>query len=130
MLGLYVIDAKHRYALVNEFGLEQCASEGSASNRWTNVSKQRFNWFNMPRFWQHAEWGLDEPMPMWIAKLAGFVDAAGEEILEEALLDLFELSGEEIRRSDRVIHRIQSVRYPPLGGQRWEVHRKATEYAH
>src|SRR6266566_1665755 len=114
MLDLYVIDTKHRYALVNEFGLEQRASEGSASHRWINVSEQRPNRFNAPRARQWAERRLNKRIPTTVAEVAEFVDAAGEEVVEQALLGLFELGDEPLRRPDSLIHRIQDLGNPPL----------------
>ena len=47
---------------------------------------------------------------MRVAKLTGFVDATGEEVVEEALLGLFELGDQPLRRPDRLVRRIQDLR--------------------
>ena len=52
-----------------------------------------------------------------ITEATRFVDAAGEEVLEEALLGLFELGDEPLGRPDRLVQRIQDLRNPPLLSQ-------------
>ena len=53
-------------------------------------------------------------VPIRVSEVARFVDAAGEEVVKQTLLRLFELGNEPLRRSDRLIGRIQDLDDPPL----------------
>jgi hypothetical protein len=57
-----------------------------------------------------------------VSKTTSLVDASGEEVMEEALLGLFELGDEPLGRPNRLICRVQDLRDYTLFGNWRQLH--------